>query len=176
MTRRFAFVFGLQGGITYFTEATPFGTDMGIGKALVPGYNLALRASIEFFPWLAFDLRGRLMNDLGNAAVQFGSLTTLGVMGAARLTLPLPHVSPYVLLGFGDYHLSASGAQTLLVSDSDTAFEVGLGAIIPTGRGFEVGVEYSYSHLNGETLSTNMNADGGDPSTLDIFVQYRLPL
>jgi hypothetical protein len=47
----FALSVGVQGGIAYFTENTPFGTDSNIGQGLAPGYNLGLRASFEFFSW-----------------------------------------------------------------------------------------------------------------------------
>jgi opacity protein-like surface antigen len=177
----FAFSFGVEGGITYFTENTPFGTDSGIGLGLAPGYNLGLRASFEIFPWLALDARGLVMHNDGNAFVNYGSVTTTGGIGAVRFTLPVRYIRPYALLGLGGYNLSASTGgstteHTLLVNDSMLAFEFGLGAVVPTGNGFEVGVEWLYSHLNNETLSTNPNADGGDPSTLSFFVQYRLPL
>ena len=171
-----ALSFGVQGGLAFFTESGPFGTDTGIGLALAPGYNLGLRASFEILPWLAVDARGQLMHNDGNAFVNYGSITTLGGLGALRFTLPLDYVKPYVLAGFGGYHVAASGANTMLTSDSVSAFEVGIGAAIPTGRNFEVGVEYLYNHLNSETLSNNMNADGGDPTTLSVFVQYRLPI
>jgi hypothetical protein len=172
----FGLSFGLQGGLTYFAESGPFGTDTGIGQALAPGYNLGLRASFELYPWLAVDARGLLLHNDGNAYVAFGSFTTYGGFGAARFTLPVPHVRPYALLGFGGYRLAASGAQTQLVSDSVGSFVAGLGAVVPTGRGFEVGVEYLFNYLVGETLSINPNADGGDPGTLSLFAQYRLPL
>jgi opacity protein-like surface antigen len=172
----FAFSFGIEGGVTYFTENTPFGTDAGIGQALTTGYNLGLRASFEFLPWLALDARGLLANNNGNGIVKFGSTTTSGGLGALRFTLPVPHIQPYALVGFGGYHLGASGSKTLLVDDTVSAFEFGLGAKVPTGNNVEVGVEYLYSHLNSEVVSTNPNADGGDPTTLSLFLQYRLPI
>jgi len=169
----FATSFGLQGGLAYFTENTPFGTDSNIGQGLAPGF--------EFLPWLALDARGLVLRNDGNPFVNYGSLTTTGGIGAARFTLPLAHIQPYALLGFGGYHIGAStngsGApQTQLLNDNVSAFEVGLGAVVPTGYGVEVGVEWLYSHLNNENLSTNPNADGGDPSTLSLYVQYRLSL
>jgi opacity protein-like surface antigen len=180
-TKPFAVSFGLQGGIAYFTESGPFGTDSNIGLGLAPGYSLGVRASFEFFRWLALDARGSVFHNDGNAFVSYGSVTTTGGMGAVRFTLPVPHVRPYALVGFGGYHMGTSSggptsAQTQLVNDTVSAFEVGLGAVVPTGRGVEVGVEWLYSHLNNEMLSTNLNADGGDPSSLSFFVQYRLPL
>jgi hypothetical protein len=178
-SRPFAVSFGLEGGLAYFSENSPFGTDSNIGLGLAPGYNVGLRASFEFLPWLALDARGLVMRNDGNTFVDGGSLTTTGGLGAARFTLPLRHIRPYALVGFGGYHLSASsdaGRQTQLVNDSVSAFEFGLGAVVPTGYGIEVGVEWLYSHLNDENLSTNPNADGGDPSTLSVYAQYRLPL
>ncbi len=174
----FAFSFGVAAGIDYFTESTPFGTDTGVGLALAPGYNVGLRSSFEFLPWLALDARGMLLHNDGNAYVNYGSLTALGGLGAARFTLPTRHIRPYALVGFGGYHFAASGAGSELVSGTFSAIEFGLGATVPVGHNIEVGVEYLYSHLNSETLSTHtMNgADGGDPSTLSFFVQYRLPL
>jgi opacity protein-like surface antigen len=177
----FAASFGLQAGIAYFTEKTPFGTDSNIGQGLAPGYNLGLRASFEFLPWLALDARGLVLRNDGNPFVNYGSLTTTGGLGAARFSLPLSHIQPYALLGFGGYHIGAStngpGArQTQLIDDNVSAFEIGLGVVIPTGYGVEVGVEWLYSHLNDENLSMNPNADGGDPSTLSVYVQYRLQL
>jgi Outer membrane protein beta-barrel domain len=144
----FAVSLGAQAGIAYFTESGPFGTDSNIGLGLAPGYSLGVRASFEFFRWLALDARASLLHNDGNAFVSYGSVTTTGGMGAVRLTLPVPHIRPYALIGFGGYHMG----------------------------GVEVGVEWLYSHLNNETLSTNINADGGDPSSLSFFVQYRLPL
>jgi len=179
LSRPFAVSFGLEGGLAYFSENTPFGTDTNIGLGLAPGYNVGLRASFEFLPWLALDARGLVMRNDGNTFVDEGSLTTTGGLGAARFTLPLRHIRPYALVGFGGYHMSASSdaaRQTQLVNDSVSAFEVGLGAVVPTGYGIEVGVEWLYSHLNDENLSTNPNADGGDPSTLSVYAQYRLPL
>jgi hypothetical protein len=93
----FALSGGVQGGIGYFTENTPFGTDSNIGQGLAPGYNLGLRASFEFFSWLAFDARGLLLNNNGDRLVNFGSTTTSGGLGAARFTLPVPHIHPYAL-------------------------------------------------------------------------------
>jgi hypothetical protein len=180
-SKPFAASFGLQGGLAYFTENTPFGTDSNIGQGLAPGYNAGLRASFEFLPWLALDARGLVLRNDGNPLVNYGSLTTTGGLGAARFTIPLAHIQPYALLGFGGYHIGAStngpGArQTQLLNDDVSAFEVGLGAVVPTGYGVEVGVEWLYSHLNNENLSTNPNADGGDPSTLSFYVQYRVSL
>jgi hypothetical protein len=179
LSRPFAVSFGLEGGLAYFTENTPFGTDSNIGLGLAPGYNVGLRASFEFLSWLALDARGLVVHNDGNPFVNGGSLTTTGGLGAARFTLPLRHVRPYALVGFGGYHMSASSGaagQTQLVNDSVSAFEFGLGAVVPTGYGVEVGVEWLYSHLNGEDLSKNPSADGGDPSTLSVYLQYRLPL
>ena len=178
---RFALDVGIQAGVGYFTESGPFGTDSNIGLGLALGYSFGVRASFEFLPWLALDVRGVALRNDGNAFVHYGSMTTIGGLGAARFTLPLPHIRPYALLGFGGFHAEAQGggptsAQTQLVDDTVSAFVVGLGAVVPTGRGVEVGVEWLYSHLNNEMLSTNPNADGGDPSTLSFFLQYRLPL
>jgi hypothetical protein len=181
MRPSFAFTLGGQGGIAYFTERTPFGTDSNIGQGLAPGFNLGLRASFSFFSWLALDARALLLRNEGNAFVNYGSTTTAGGLGAVRFTLPVPHVQPYALVGAGGYHMGvATGGGTakgtLLVDDAVSAVELGLGAIVPTGYGVQVGVEWLYSHLNDEFLSTNPSANGGDPSTLSFFVQYRLPL
>jgi len=177
----FALSGGVEGGIAYFTENTPFGTDSNIGQGLAPGYNLGLRASFEFFSWLAFDARGLLLRNDGNPLVNFGSTTTSGGLGAVRFTLPVPHIHPYALVGFGGYHMGASSGgptskETLLLDDTVWAIESGLGAVVPTGYGVEVGVEWLYSHLHNEMLATVPTANGGDPSTLSVFVQYRLPL
>jgi hypothetical protein len=40
----------------------------------------------------------------------------------------------------------------------------------------QVGMEWSYAYLLGETLSTNPDAEGGDPGSISIFVQYRFGL
>jgi opacity protein-like surface antigen len=173
--------FGVQAGVGYFTEGTPFGTDSNIGSALALGYSLGVRASFEFLPWLALDLRGITLHNDGNASVNYGSISTVGGLGAVRFTLPVPHIRPYALLGFGGFHIEAQGggptsAQTQLLNDTVSAFEAGLGAVVPTGRGVEVGVEWLYSHINNELLATNPNANGGDPSTLSFFVQLHLPL
>jgi hypothetical protein len=180
-TKPFAASFGLQAGLAYFTESTPFGTDSNIGQGLAPGYSVGLRASFEFLPWLALDARGLVLRNDGNPFVNYGSLTTTGGIGAARFSLPLVHIQPYALLGFGGYHIGASTngpgtGHTQLLNDNVSAFEVGLGVVIPTGYRVEVGAEWLYSHLNNENLSTNPNADGGDPSTLSLYVQYRLSL
>jgi hypothetical protein len=177
----FALSAGIQGGIAYFTEDTPFGTDTNIGQGLAPGYNLGLRASFEFFSWLALDARGLLLQNDGNPLVNFGKTTTSGGLGAVRFTLPVPHVHPYTLVGLGGYQLGASSGgptskETSLLDDTVLAIEFGLGAVVPTGYGVEVGVEWLYSHLHNEMLSTVPTANGGDPSTLSVFVQYRLPL
>jgi hypothetical protein len=177
----FAVSAGLQGGLAYFTEHTPFGTDSNVGLGLAPGYSLGLRASFEFFSWLALDARGLVMRNDGNTFLNYGSTTTAGGLGAVRFTAPLRHVRPYALIGFGGYHMGASSGgptskPTMLVDDSVSSFEAGLGAVVPTGYGVEVGVEWLYSHLNNELLSTNPSANGGDPSTVSVFVQYRLPL
>jgi hypothetical protein len=177
----FALSVGVQGGITYFTENTPFGTDSSIGQGLAPGYNLGVRASFEFFSWLALDARGLLFQNDGNPLVNFGKTTTGGGLGAVRFTLPVPHIHPYALVGLGGYHMGASSGgptskETLLLDDTVWAIESGLGAAVPTGYGVEVGVEWLYSHLHNEMLSTVPTANGGDPSSLSVFVQYRLPL
>jgi hypothetical protein len=177
----FALSFGLGGGIAYFTENTPFGTDTNIGRGTAPGYNVGLRASFEFFSWLAFDVRGLVFRNDGNPFVDYGTMTTSGGLGAIRLTLPMPHIHPYALVGFGGFHMGTSSGgsttqQTMLLNDTVWAIESGLGAVVPTGYGVEVGVEWLYNHLNNEMLSTNPAADGGDPSTLSVFVQYRLPM
>ncbi len=177
----FALDVGIQAGVGYFTEKTPFGSDSNIGQALALGYSFGVRASFEFLPWLALDARGVALRNDGNPYVNYGSTTTIGGLGAVRFTLPVPHIRPYALLGVGGFHLDVQGngataPKTLLLDDTVSAFEFGLGAVVPTGRNVEVGVEWLYSHLNGEMLSSNPNADGGDPSTLSFFLQYRLPL
>jgi hypothetical protein len=167
---------GVAAGLAYWTENGPLGTDTSIGRGLALGYTLALRGSFEILPWLAFDARARLLHNDGNDLVQNGSFTTVGAFGAARFTLPLDRIRPYALLGLGEYSMTASGAGTLLVNGTVPAAEFGLGAIVDAGRGFEVGVEYSYSHLLGETLSNSPAAPGGDPSALSLFAQYRFGL
>jgi opacity protein-like surface antigen len=173
--------FGVQAGVGYFTEHGPFGTDSNIGTGLALGYSLGVRASFEILPWLALDIRGLALHNDGTPEVSYGSTSTIGGLGAVRFTLPTAPIRPYVLLGLGGFHMEAQSggsttAQTELLSDTVSAFEAGLGAVVPTGHGVEVGVEWLYSHVNGEMLSTNPNADGGDPSTLSFFVQYRIPV
>ena len=168
--------FGLGGGLTFWTESSPFGTNTAIGTALPPGYNLQLRTSFEFLPWLALDLRGLNTHNAGNSIVQGGKITGWGGLAAARFTLPLKHIKPYALVGFGRHHYNASGADTLLLSGSYNAIEAGVGAIVPLDNNFEVGFEWLYNHLINETISSNPKADGGDPTTMSLFVQYHLPI
>ncbi len=47
---------------------------------------------------------------------------------------------------------------------------------MPLDDNFEVGFEYLYNHLINEAISSNPDADGGDPTTLSLFVQYHLPI
>lgn len=168
--------FGVEGGLTYWTERGPIGTANGIGLALVPGYNFGLRGSVEFLPWLALDLRGLLTHNVANSLVNGGAFTTIGGFAAARFTLQVPNLRPYALVGFGAHHLSASGDQTQLLSGTFVAFQPGFGLAVPAGKNLEIGVEYLFNVLLAETLSTNKAASGGDPSTISFFVQYRLPL
>ena len=174
--KRFALVGGVQGGLQYYTEGSFLGTNEGVAHGLAPGYHFGLRASFEFFSWLALDGRFSVLHDGGTPTAGGGSATSVGGLAAVRFTAPLPHVRPYALIGYGSYHQSVSGAGTLLIPDTSGAYEFGLGATIPTGRNIEVGLEYKYTHLNGEVLSRNPDIEGGDPSTLSLFVQYRLPI
>jgi len=171
-----ALSFGAEAGPTYWTEKGPIGTANSVGLALVPGYHVGVRTNFEVLPWLALGTRGLVMRNVGNASVSGGSVTTLGGFVTARFMLPLEHIHPYALIGFGGYHLFASGAQTQLLSGTYTAFEPGLGAAVPVGRRFEVGVEYFFNVLLAEKLSSNPKFNGGDPSTISFFLQYRLPL
>lgn len=87
-------------------------------------------------PWLAVDVRGVALHKGGNAYVSYGSTSTIGGVGAARFTLPVPHIRPYALLGFGAFHMEAESggpitAQTELLNDTVSAFAVGLGAVVP---------------------------------------------
>ena len=171
-----AFTIGGQLGLGYWTESGPFGTDTAIGQGLALGYSAGLRASFEILPWLAIDGRGTLMHDQGHPVAGGGAMTTVGGFGALRFTAPFPWIRPYALLGGGGYHHAASGEGTTLVSGSVPAFVTGLGVLAAACPHLDVGVEYTYSFLVGETLSTNDDIDGGDPSQLDFFVQYRLDL
>ena len=174
---RFAIVGGIQGGVLYYVEGNPLGTNVeGIPHGLAPGYHLGLRASFEFFSWLALDGRFSVSHDGGTPMVNGGSATSVGGLAAVRFTAPLKHVKPYALVGYGSYHQSVSGAGTRLIPDTSGAYEFAIGATVPTGRNIEVGVEYKYAHLNGEVLTRDDNTSGGDPSMLSLFVQYRLPI
>ncbi len=112
--------FGLGGGLTFWTETSPFGTNTAIGSALPPGYNFQLRTSVEFLPWLALDLRGMNMHNAGNSIVDGGKLTGWGGLFAGRFTLPLKHIKPYALIGLGRHHFSASGDGTLFCRAAPT--------------------------------------------------------
>lgn len=119
-----------------------------------------------------------LLRSEGNALVNYGGTTSAGV-GAVRFALAVPGIEPYALVGVGGHQVGASSGGgpvtkgTLLLDD--TVCEVGLGALVPTGYGGQVGVERLHSHLNGEWFSANQSANGGDPSTLSVFLEYRLP-
>ncbi len=173
---RLALSFGGEVGPAYYTEGGPWGTGKGIGRALSSGVHLGLRASLEVLPWLAFDVRGVLTNNEGNDLVNSGSFLAVGGFGAARLSLPFWRIRPYLLLGYGAYSLNASGASTDLVSSTVSAYQVGLGALIPVSRHVDVGVEYLYTQYNNEILSKDDKAGGGDPNALSVFAQYRFQL
>jgi len=174
--KRMGLTLGLQGGLTYWTEGGPQGVNQGIGKALKVGPNGGLRASFEIFTWLAIDGRFVVTSNEGNALVNGGSLSTVGGFAAVRFTLPFRYVRPYLFGGYGGYRLAASRATTLLISSSVSSYAFGLGAIVPVTHGFQVGFEAFYSQINGETLSTNPAADGGDPNSFSLFAQYRFGL
>ena len=173
---RLALSFGGEVGPAWHTEGGPWGTGKGIGRALSSGVHLGLRASIEVLPWLAFDARGVVTNNEGNDLVNSGSFLAVGGFGAARLSLPFWRIRPYLLLGYGGYSLNASGKSTLLVSSSVSAYQVGAGALIPVSRHVDVGVEYLYTQYNGELLTKDDVAGGGDPNALSVFAQYRFQL
>jgi opacity protein-like surface antigen len=174
--RRMGISLGVQGGLTYFTEGGPTGSNKGVGKALHDGPNTGIRASFEIFSWLAIDGRFVVTSNDGNALVGQGSLATVGGFSALRVTLPFRYVRPYLFGGYGGYRIAASGANTLLVSSSVSAYAFGLGAVVPVTPQIQVGFEAFYSHLNGETLSRNPDADGGDPDSFSLFAQYRFGL
>jgi hypothetical protein len=157
-------------------KAVPFGTAKGIGRALSAGPNIGLRASLEIKPWFAVDARGIFTNNEGNDYVGLGSLTTVGGFGAARFTAPFEYVRPYAFLGVGGFSVTASGTSTQLTGGTYSAYVGRVGALVPLNRVIDVGAELSYIHLNGETLSTNENADGGDPVNLSLVAQYRFEL
>ncbi len=169
-----AFTLGVQAGITYFTEGTPFETGSGVGRSLAAGPNLGIRASFEIFSWLAIDGRATFSNNHGNDSVRSGALSTLGGFGAVRFTLPLPVVRPYVFGGFGGHAIFASGKRTLLLPGDVAAPEAGIGVLVALRKNIDIGLEYEYSHYLGEVLSTAPNGeDGGDPNNWSVFAQYR---
>jgi len=171
-----ALTVGGQGGMTYYAEGTPFGAAKGIGRALAAGPNVGIRGSLEIKPWFAIDARGIFTNNEGNDYVGLGSLTTVGGFGAARFTAPFTYVRPYAFIGAGAFSVMAAGTSTQLTGGTYSAYVGGVGALVPVNRVIDVGAEFSYVHLNGETLSTNENADGGDPVNLSLVAQYRFEL
>jgi hypothetical protein len=169
-----AFKLGLQTGLQYWSEHGPFGTNTGAAQGLAVGYTVGARASAEFLPWLALDVRGTLSHNEAFPQAGGGSLFTPGILGALRFTAPLDYVQPYALVGGGYYHHTASGSGTALLSGGEPAVVAGLGFAVPVGQKVEIGVEYTFSFLVGESLSSNDAFEGGDPSTMSLFVQYRV--
>ena len=160
-------------GLLYWSEGGPWGPDKGIGHAMNPGFNTAVRASVEVTRWFAVD--GRFHVGFASAkkkvAGNAGFLTIGGFVGP-RFTLPFKAARPYLVVGPGVYDIILTGSgPTQLYGTTAWAITGGLGLEIPVTRRFSFGAEYLFHRLGGEKFSNNSDIEGGDPVTLNAFAQ-----
>jgi hypothetical protein len=167
------FKIGVETGLAYWCEHGPWGPQNGVGYAMHPGFDGALRASVELERWFAVDARLFLAyaSAKRDVAGSVGFLT-LGGLAAARFTLPLEHVRPYAIVGVGVYHTGVVGSgPTPLHGATAPGVPGGLGIEIPLPRRFSVGAEGVFHYQIGEKYSNVASIEGGDPVTVDVFGQ-----
>jgi hypothetical protein len=167
------FKVGVETGLAYWCEHGPWGPENGVGHAMHPGFDGALRASVELTRWFAVDARLLLAyaSAKRDVAGSVGFLT-LGGLVAARFVLPLEHVRPYAIVGVGVYHTSVVGSgSTPLHGATAPGIPGGLGIEVPLPRRFSVGAEYVFHYQIGEKYSNIASIEGGDPVTANVFGQ-----
>jgi hypothetical protein len=164
---------GGEVGLAYWCEHGPWGPNNGVGHALNPGFDGALRGSLELRRWFAIDARLYLgyASAKSEVAGQAGFLTVGGFAGA-RFTLPLELLHPYVVVGPGVYHVAVTGSgPTSLFGATAPGIAGGVGVEIPLPGKVSVGAEYIFHYQIGENYSNNADIAGGDPVTLNAFAQ-----
>jgi hypothetical protein len=138
-----------------------------------PGFNGALRGALELRPWFAIDSHLYLgyasaRNDVAGHA---GFLTVGGSI-RARFALPLQYARPYLAIGPGVYSTSVTGSgPTSLYGATAPAIDGGLGIEVPLRGGWSIGAEYVFHYEIGEKYSNDASIEGGDPATVNTFVQ-----
>jgi hypothetical protein len=164
---------GAEVGLGYWCEHGPWGPNNGVGHALNPGFDGAIRGSLELRRWFAIDARVYLgyASAKSEVAGQAGFLTVGGFAGA-RFTLPLELLHPYVVVGPGVYHVAVTGSgPTSLFGATAPGIAGGIGVEIPLAGKVSVGAEYVFHYQIGENYSNNADIAGGDPVTLNAFAQ-----
>jgi hypothetical protein len=101
---------------------------------------------------------------------------TNAIVAEFRFTAPIPYVQPYLFVGGGLYSTSLTGssASTELTGSTEFGLPIGVGFSVPLSRGVSLGAEGVYHRLFSESFSDNEDIGGGEPSSANAVLRFRL--
>ncbi len=170
-------VLGFELGVGAFEEGQPFAFGEGAGSGTAPGASWGVRIGWEFTRWLAIDAHYLGLENSINAQYSgwgSGRLITNAAMLELRLTLPTPYVQPYVFGGAGLYSMVVSGNGTAFNNSFQPGFPAGVGVAVPILYNLSVGAEATYHFQLGESFSSTDAISGGDLTTFNAMLRWRL--
>ncbi len=172
-------VFGVDAGVSHFNEGNLFGFGTGTGSITGLGPAWGLRAGVEIKRWFAVEAHYIGMSNPADDSVSTGGsrgLFTNAIAAELRFTVPTPYVQPYLFFGPGWYSTSVSGSSTTtqLIGSSEFGIPLGIGFQVPLPRGLSLGAEMTYHRFFGESFSANEDIGGGEPTSFNAVLRFRL--
>jgi Outer membrane protein beta-barrel domain len=172
-------VFGVDAGVSHFNEGGPFGFKTGTGSITSWGPAWGLRGGVEVTRWFAVEAHYIGTSNHADDSVSVGGsrgLLTNAIAAELRFTLPTPYVQPYFFFGPGWYSTSITGSSTTteLTRSSEFGVPIGVGFQVPLPRGLTLGAEATYHRLFGESFSENEDIGGGEPTSINAVLRFRL--
>ncbi len=172
-------VLGVDAGVSHFNEGNLFGFGTGTGSITGWGPAWGLRGGVEVTRWFAVEAHYIGMSNSADDSVSTGGsrgLFTNAIAAELRFTAPTPYVQPYLFLGPGWYSTSVSGSSTTtqLISSSEFGVPIGVGFQVPLPRGVSLGAEMTYHRFFGESFSENEDIGGGEPTSFNAVLRFRL--
>ena len=173
------FVFGIDAGVSHFNEGNLFGFGNGTGSVTGLGPAWGLRGGVEIARWFAVEAHYIGMRNPADDSVSTGGhrgLFTNAIAAELRFTVPTPYVQPYLFFGPGYYSTSVSGSSTTteLTGSSEFGVPIGVGFQVPLPRGLSLGAEMTYHRFFGESFSKNEDIGGGEPTSFNAVLRFRL--
>jgi hypothetical protein len=175
--------FALEAGASTWNEGGPFGYAEGLGKAASPGPSWGVRFGVELTRWIAVEGHYLGMSNLVNRDVTPSGtihLISSAAIAEVRVTLPLPFVQPYLFTGPGIYSTGIAGSESSrnaspFYSSTEFGIPIGVGIAVPVSDCISFGGEMAYHRLFGEALADDDEIGGGDLTTFNAVLRFRIP-